>query len=364
MADLAEYNAFMAKIRPLLQAATLVDLDDDVMRLRNALQHLSKVYASYDFDSMSFPVNLLYGDDIIVTDSKGRRELKNTIWSEKPGKRRVSLVRFIDEDSSFNVSEESHGHLTYSVCVPTCAVGFDGEFFRICSLGADLVQFRFWRKHGMLYNMEGTPWCARTNWMEINACGQPRRAVFSRSLGYYKDGVYVLHLGSQVHTLPPELLNCYVKSDRIHESDVLAGLVFGKWTRFVEMSKAERIANERELLAPDAKKTKKKKPKRKPRCTPTDSVALGDTCAQGAELVCPSPPPAETVTPPAPVPPPGVALHDDDAYCVVCLDEARECAIVPCGHRCLCAGCAARFGAGAACPVCRGDVGAVMRIYG
>jgi hypothetical protein len=39
--------------------------------------------------------------------------------------------------------------------------------------------------------------------------------------------------------------------------------------------------------------------------------------------------------------------------CVVCMDARKCVALVPCGHVCLCAGCAASFAPGAACPMCR-----------
>jgi len=61
---------------------------------------------------------------------------------------------------------------------------------------------------------------------------------------------------------------------------------------------------------------------------------------------------------------------EDDNLCVVCLQAPRVCALLPCGHRCLCHGCASNFsepakGSPAAhgCPMCRGEVAAVQRIY-
>ena len=326
---MAEYDAFMAKIRPLLQAATLVDLDDDVVRLRNALQHLSKVYAG-GCDGMSVPANLLFGP--------------NRQWYMKQ-------TTFRGENNASLIVKKCGDSTQLCVGVATCVIHLRHDFLLLCD-AAEEVLMSYKPNTGVLVLQDGACAVLKDKLM-IRRSGQPLRMAFHRGLGYWKGKDYVLQLGSHVHTVPNSLFDCRGN---------VAYIVFGKWTQFVEMSKTERMAIERELLAPDAKKTKKKKPRRKPRAT--DSVALGDTCAQGAELVCPSPPPAETVTPPAPVPPPGVAPQTDDAYCVVCLDEERECAIVPCGHRCLCAGCAARFGAGAACPVCRGDVGAVMRIYG
>ena len=45
----------------------------------------------------------------------------------------------------------------------------------------------------------------------------------------------------------------------------------------------------------------------------------------------------------APVPRPCAKEADDAALCVVCLEGARTHVLVPCGHRCLCEGCAGRY---------------------
>ena len=49
--------------------------------------------------------------------------------------------------------------------------------------------------------------------------------------------------------------------------------------------------------------------------------------------------------------------------CVVCLDNAATCAIVPCGHRCVCTGCSTRFKPGNKCPVCRKVAEDIIPIY-
>ena len=47
--------------------------------------------------------------------------------------------------------------------------------------------------------------------------------------------------------------------------------------------------------------------------------------------------------------------------CVVCLDAEPTFAVLPCGHRCLCAGC---LGAAAqACPLCRKPADGTVRIF-
>jgi hypothetical protein len=47
------------------------------------------------------------------------------------------------------------------------------------------------------------------------------------------------------------------------------------------------------------------------------------------------------------------AAGTEDGLCSVCLTEPLACLVVPCGHLCLCEGCAAR-GIGRRCIICRG----------
>ena len=47
--------------------------------------------------------------------------------------------------------------------------------------------------------------------------------------------------------------------------------------------------------------------------------------------------------------------------CVVCLDAEPTFAVLPCGHRCLCAGC--RGAAAQACPLCRKPTDGTVRIF-
>jgi hypothetical protein len=49
--------------------------------------------------------------------------------------------------------------------------------------------------------------------------------------------------------------------------------------------------------------------------------------------------------------------------CVACLEQRRAVAAVPCGHLCLCAGCAARQQPMKKCPMCRADVKSTLTIY-
>ena len=57
----------------------------------------------------------------------------------------------------------------------------------------------------------------------------------------------------------------------------------------------------------------------------------------------------------------GDPVQDPDREsCVVCLDEAKSHALVPCGHRCVCGPCGVRLGQ---CPVCRQAVTMAMRVW-
>ena len=48
--------------------------------------------------------------------------------------------------------------------------------------------------------------------------------------------------------------------------------------------------------------------------------------------------------------------------CVICLDQTKTHAIIPCGHHCVCQACATAL-AGGICPICRGEVKGVMQIF-
>lgn len=54
----------------------------------------------------------------------------------------------------------------------------------------------------------------------------------------------------------------------------------------------------------------------------------------------------------------------EEEACVVCLSRRKSYVCVPCGHLCLCAGCARDFtGAGNTCPLCRKPVGSLMKVF-
>jgi len=49
--------------------------------------------------------------------------------------------------------------------------------------------------------------------------------------------------------------------------------------------------------------------------------------------------------------------------CCVCMASPRTHIIAPCGHRCLCAGCAEKFGPGTRCPLCQQTVQMCLHVY-
>ena len=62
------------------------------------------------------------------------------------------------------------------------------------------------------------------------------------------------------------------------------------------------------------------------------------------------------------------ASFDDGDCCVVCLDSAKTHLFVPCGHQCVCAGCAASIMAlrprsSRQCPICRAQAKSMLRVY-
>ena len=56
------------------------------------------------------------------------------------------------------------------------------------------------------------------------------------------------------------------------------------------------------------------------------------------------------------------ARDETDDLCSICLDKPRTMALVPCGHKCLCSGCASKWDK-QKCPMCRKLVTSTMRIY-
>ena len=63
---------------------------------------------------------------------------------------------------------------------------------------------------------------------------------------------------------------------------------------------------------------------------------------------------------PEPEPPRPASTDLASTECAICLDGDAEYAVVPCGHRCLCASC---IKAVSECPVCRGTMTAVLRVF-
>ena len=88
----------------------------------------------------------------------------------------------------------------------------------------------------------------------------------------------------------------------------------------------------------------------KPYITSTAASSSGSEGADGEELF----------ELPKPEPPRPASTDPATTECAVCLDGDAEYAAVPCGHRCLCARC---IKAVSECPVCRGEMTAVLRVF-
>ena len=61
-----------------------------------------------------------------------------------------------------------------------------------------------------------------------------------------------------------------------------------------------------------------------------------------------------------PEPPEPASTEPAATECAICFDDDAEFAVIPCGHRCLCASC---IKAVSDCPVCRGAMTAVLRVF-
>lgn len=68
----------------------------------------------------------------------------------------------------------------------------------------------------------------------------------------------------------------------------------------------------------------------------------------------------EEVELPEPDSPMHALIDPATTECAICLDDDAEYAVVPCGHRCLCFNCSKAV---SECPVCRGAMTAVLRVF-
>jgi hypothetical protein len=70
-------------------------------------------------------------------------------------------------------------------------------------------------------------------------------------------------------------------------------------------------------------------------------------------------PPKPSEVKPEPQSQPQIVLDDKD-LCKICMENPVECAIVECGHTCLCLTCAAPL---KQCPVCRQPIVKVLKLF-
>ena len=64
---------------------------------------------------------------------------------------------------------------------------------------------------------------------------------------------------------------------------------------------------------------------------------------------------------------PPVALHPDvqispTEQCLACVDNRRDCVLLPCAHLALCNDCVASL-AVRSCPICRCDIESTLRVF-
>ena len=60
----------------------------------------------------------------------------------------------------------------------------------------------------------------------------------------------------------------------------------------------------------------------------------------------------------------GAKRKASDEACSVCLTATKTHVLIPCGHKCVCDKCASGYrAAGSQCPICRGRVQSVVKVF-
>ena len=115
-----------------------------------------------------------------------------------------------------------------------------------------------------------------------------------------------------------------------------------------------------------SEKRKEKKHRRRARRSGASAEAPEDAPVPALEAPEDAPVPALGAPEDAPVPALGAravahAADDvpEDTLCVICMEEPKTRAMIPCGHLCVCEGCAQLD----ACPLCRVGVAATLRVF-
>jgi hypothetical protein len=57
-----------------------------------------------------------------------------------------------------------------------------------------------------------------------------------------------------------------------------------------------------------------------------------------------------------------VPTEDMEKACAICFDNVKNCVVLPCAHMCMCGACATSYAA-PTCPVCRGKVESIIRVF-
>ena len=89
----------------------------------------------------------------------------------------------------------------------------------------------------------------------------------------------------------------------------------------------------------------------------------GDSAGKPPVVKAPSP--GRELSLELPPPAPGVGgegeADEDDGFCIICFERRVDCAILECGHACICLVCSS--GLRGECPVCRGAISRVVKLY-
>ena len=136
----------------------------------------------------------------------------------------------------------------------------------------------------------------------------------------------------------------------------------------IDRDAADRVANEllleeeRERAATVSKRERRKRKKKKSNTPDPVTEELVDPPVEetGNALETPMEMLEETLD--EPVTASGTLEERDESLCVVCMDGDRTHLIAPCGHKCLCEACVSLVGN--ECPMCRGGVQLICRVFG
>ncbi|KAJ1453682.1 hypothetical protein M885DRAFT_618877 [Pelagophyceae sp. CCMP2097] len=152
---------------------------------------------------------------------------------------------------------------------------------------------------------------------------------------------------------PPQAARSYATAACMTAAALVLGLAWARLSLLTALRTAEEQSKRRagKPLKTKAGVKQRGKPAGRP---PVDARAADGEEEDAATEMQSSGAPQAAAAPATP------AAHADDALCVVCLDEPKIVACVPCMHVCCCEACAAEV---TTCPMCRAQVASRVRVF-